>query len=210
MEENRRPIQSRDTAWAKKISQFLAKKNISPNQISVFSIFPALLMFVICLFYKTNIFLSIVFLGMIQLRLLANLFDGMVAIEGGKKSDVGAIYNEFPDRISDTLFICAFAMMANQLLLGVIASLLAVMTAYIRLLGGSLSLKQTFVGPMAKQHRMFVLNLSLVILILEQLLIGNNDIKLTITMALWLIIIGGVLTCAHRLNVITKQLKNKG
>lgn len=208
MEENRRPIQSRDTAWAKKISQFLAKKNISPNQISVFSIFPALLMFVICLFYKTNIFLSVVFLGMIQLRLLANLFDGMVAIEGGKKSDVGAIYNEFPDRVSDTLFICAFAMMANQLLLGVIASLLAVMTAYIRLLGGSLALKQTFVGPMAKQHRMFVLNVSLVILIIEQLLIGNNYIKLTITIALWLIIIGGVLTCAHRLSVITKQLKN--
>ncbi len=37
-EENRRPIQSRNTLWAKKISQFLANKDISPNQISVFSI----------------------------------------------------------------------------------------------------------------------------------------------------------------------------
>jgi hypothetical protein len=31
----------------------------------------------------------------------------MVAIEGGKKSSVGALYNEFPDRIADSLFIVA-------------------------------------------------------------------------------------------------------
>ena len=38
---------------------------------------------------------------LIQLRLAANMFDGMVAIETGKASPTGAIYNEIPDRVSD-------------------------------------------------------------------------------------------------------------
>ena len=208
-EENRRPIQSRNTLWAKKISQFLANKNISPNQISVFSIIPAMIMFFLYLFQPMSVLLSIVFIGMIQLRLLANLFDGMVAIEGGKKSLVGAIYNEFPDRLSDTFFICAFAFMGNQLVLGLIASLLAVTTAYIRLLGGSLGLQQTFAGPMAKQHRMFVLNIALIVLIIQQLWIHNLYGQRMIQVALWVIIGGSFLTCINPLTIISQQLKNK-
>jgi phosphatidylglycerophosphate synthase len=37
----------------------------------------------------------------IQLRLLCNLFDGMVAIEEGRKTPSGAIFNELPDRFAD-------------------------------------------------------------------------------------------------------------
>ena len=40
-----------------------------------------------------------------QSRLLCNLFDGMVAIEGGKKSANGDLYNDMPDRFADALFI---------------------------------------------------------------------------------------------------------
>jgi phosphatidylglycerophosphate synthase len=40
-----------------------------------------------------------------QLRLLCNLFDGMVAIEGGKQSADGPFWNEFPDRIADILIL---------------------------------------------------------------------------------------------------------
>ena len=43
-----------------------------------------------------------------QLRLLCNLFDGMVAIEGGFKTKAGEIFNELPDRFSDAfIFIGA-------------------------------------------------------------------------------------------------------
>jgi hypothetical protein len=43
----------------------------------------------------------------VQARLVCNLLDGMVAIEGGKKSAVGSLYSEFPDRIADSLLIVA-------------------------------------------------------------------------------------------------------
>src|SRR4051794_29802427 len=38
---------------------------------------------------------------LVQLRLLANMLDGMVAIECGRASPVGELYNEVPDRVSD-------------------------------------------------------------------------------------------------------------
>ena len=38
----------------------------------------------------------------IQLRLIANLLDGLVAVEGGKRTPTGELYNEAPDRIADT------------------------------------------------------------------------------------------------------------
>ena len=44
----------------------------------------------------------------IQGRLLCNMLDGMVAIEGGRQTKSGEIFNDLPDRIADALiFICA-------------------------------------------------------------------------------------------------------
>ena len=40
----------------------------------------------------------------IQLRLVCNLLDGMVAVEHGKGSPSGPIWNELPDRFADVLF----------------------------------------------------------------------------------------------------------
>ena len=37
----------------------------------------------------------------IQLRLLCSSFDGMVAVEGGKSTPTGALYNEVPNRVTD-------------------------------------------------------------------------------------------------------------
>ena len=41
----------------------------------------------------------------VQLRLVCNLLDGMVAIEGGKSTATGALFNEIPDRLADPLFL---------------------------------------------------------------------------------------------------------
>ena len=43
---------------------------------------------------------------------------------------------------------------AGAPLLGLWTCVAALLTAYLRVLGGSLGLPQSFVGPMAKQHRM--------------------------------------------------------
>ncbi len=97
----------------------------------------------------------------IGLRLLANLFDGMVAVEGGMKTPAGEIYNDLPDRLSDLLILVgagySVAQPAWAGALGWLAGMLAVGTAYVRVLGGSAGLEHWFSGPMAKPHRMAVI-----------------------------------------------------
>ena len=94
---------------------------------------------------------------------MCNLLDGMVAIEGGKKSPVGSLYNEFPDRIADSLFIVALGYAIGWPALGWFGALAAALTAYIRVFGGSLGFDQDFRGPMAKQQRMTVLTAACVV-----------------------------------------------
>jgi len=57
--------------------------------------------------------------------------------------------------------------MPYGLALGWLAAVLALLTAYVRVLSGSLGLPQRFLGPMAKQHRMFVLTLAALIAAVE-------------------------------------------
>ena len=203
MDDNRRPIKTRSAGWAKRITDILVKRDISPNQISVASIAFAFAG-VVALNIDSGVIGSICCAIGIQLRLLCNLFDGMVAIEGGKKSDIGSLYNEFPDRIADSLLIVGLGYAIGQSDLGWFAALAAALTAYVRVFGGSIGLKQTFIGPMAKQHRMAVMTAGLLLNAIEANVYGTHYVLL---IALAVIAIGSVATCVTRTLAIAKQLK---
>jgi len=200
---NRRPIAARDTGWARNIAALLARSRITPNQISVASVlfalagaaalvwwpgYGGLLACVIC----------------IQLRLLCNLFDGMVAVEGGKGSPLGRIYNELPDRVTDTMFIVALGYAANAPWLGWLGAVFAVGTAYVRVFGGSLGLAQDFRGPVAKQQRMALLTIGCLAAIAE---IYWQAPPRALFIAAALIAAGSFITCAMRTRAIVMQLK---
>ena len=154
---NRRPLKSRQTGWAGALSRLLLKTPLTPNAVSVAGIGFAAAGGA-CFALATE--QPVLWLGgalFIQLRLLANLMDGLLAVEGGRKSPTGALYNEFPDRIEDALLLVAAGYGAGVPTLGWAAALLATGTAYVRALGGSIGLAQDFCGPLAKQHRMALL-----------------------------------------------------
>lgn len=203
MDDNRRPIKTRSAGWARRITDILVKRDISPNQISVASIAFAFAG-VVALNIDSGVIGSICCAIGIQLRLLCNLFDGMVAIEGGKKSDIGSLYNEFPDRIADSLLIVGLGYAIGQSDLGWFAALAAALTAYVRVFGGSIGLKQTFMGPMAKQHRMAVMTAALLLNAVETNVYGTHYVLL---IALAVIAIGSVATCVTRTLAIARQLK---
>jgi phosphatidylglycerophosphate synthase len=203
VDDNRRPIKTRSAGWARHITDILVKRDISPNQISVASIAFALAG-VVALNIDSGVIGSICCAIGIQLRLLCNLFDGMVAIEGGKKSDIGSLYNEFPDRIADSLLIVGLGYAIGQSDLGWFAALAAALTAYVRVFGGSIGLKQTFIGPMAKQHRMAVMTAGLLLNAIEASVYGTHYVLL---IALVVIAIGSVATCVTRTLAIARQLK---
>ncbi|RWR02608.1 CDP-alcohol phosphatidyltransferase [[Pantoea] beijingensis] len=164
---DRRPIATRDKPWAKKSALWLKNKGVTPNQISLASTGCALLAcfcFLFAFYFSSLIVrdgLLLLAAGFIQGRLVCNLLDGMVAVEGGLATPAGPVYNELPDRLSDTLIFVGVGYGLSAYpgagTLGWIAALLALMTAYLRLLGGTCGLRQRFSGPMAKQHRMALL-----------------------------------------------------
>lgn len=142
----------------------------------------------------------------IQLRLLCNLLDGLLAVEGGLKSALGDVYNDAPDRVADVLILvgAGYALGPRLAFLGWLAALLAVMTAYVRTLAGALGATQRFTGPMAKQHRMFVLTLGCLAAAAE--LVANGT-RMSLTVALVLIVLGAAATTMRRLSDLSKELR---
>lgn len=141
---------------------------------------------------------------LVQLRLLCNLLDGMVAIEGGKKSPTGAIWNEVPDRFADSLFLVSAGIACGHPWAGAAAAWAAVMTAYVRALGAEMTGQQDFCGPLAKPQRMAVLTLAALLVPLDFLWAGKLGVM---PLALWIIAGGTLLTVVRRLMRLAATLK---
>lgn len=209
----RREVATRKTGWAMKIARHLANRGIQPNTISVASIGFAMLAgicFGFSTFFRppwcerTLLIFAIVFM---QLRLLCNLFDGMVAVECGMKTRSGEIFNDLPDRIADPMILIGVGYAIRQVPFGVelgwLAALMAIFTAYVRVLGASAGAKHFFLGPMAKQHRMAVMTLAA--LTAAVLL---DRVFLVLTGALGLVIVGCLVTILRRVKAIVNQLES--
>ena len=208
----RRPIKTRGAQWARALARSLANAGITPNQISIASVFFAALSG--ASFYLSNTSNKILFLFLaalfIQLRLICNLMDGMVAVEHKKKTKSGDIFNDVPDRFADFLIIVgagySVSHMFAALPLAYTAGAIAIMTAYIRVLGASLKSPHYFNGVMAKPQRMAILTISaLVNIILYKFNIEFNLIYIS----LWIIVIGGLVTCFSRLSKIIKDVEGE-
>jgi phosphatidylglycerophosphate synthase len=148
----------------------------------------------------------------IQLRLLANLLDGMVAVEFKKASPVGELYNEVPDRISDvvTLIGAGYAVGGDPAL-GYLAACVALFTAYVRAMSKAAGAPNDFRGPMAKQQRMFTVTVVAIYCGLAPLdwqpLLASRWGQIAIGLAV--IVVLGSLTALRRLWHASLFLKNQ-
>ena len=89
------------------------------------------------------------------------MLDGMVAVESGKSSPLGQLYNEVPDRISDAATLIGLGYAAgSDPLAGLAAACVAVFVAYVRVQARVAGAPMDFCGPQAKPHRMFVATLA--------------------------------------------------
>ena len=142
-----------------------------------------------------------------QLRLLCNLLDGMVAVEGGKGEADGPFWNEFPDRVADILIFAGVGYGIAEPGLGWAAAAFAVLTAYVRELGRATGNPSDFGGPMAKQHRMATVTAAALLSVVEVLWSSSSWV---LTIALWIVAVGAAVTALRRgLNLI-RQLKARG
>jgi phosphatidylglycerophosphate synthase len=213
----RRPLKSRDVAIFRKLAAGLAQAGVSPNAISGASIVfggaagGALAATLHAEGWALRAWWLVAALC-IQGRLLANMLDGMVAVEGGKGGPTGDLWNEAPDRISDaaTLIGAGYAAGSHPLL-GFGAALMAVFVAYMRALGASVGAGQIFLGPQAKPHRMAVLTAACLITAAfpTYLVATENPPNPLIAIALLIVIFGGAITAWRRGSRIATYLRSK-
>lgn len=192
---DRRPLASRQSFWAKGITRWLVKRAITPNQISALSMVAgalAGLAFALSLYHPAGLVLGALFC---QLRLLCNLFDGLVAVEGGKGEADGPWWNEAPDRVSDLLILGGFGLAAGWPALGLLAAALAIFTAYIRELGRANGVGNDFTGPFAKPQRMALVTVAALVEV-ALVVIGHGGILLPL--ALGVLVVGTAATVLRR------------
>jgi len=216
---NRRPLKSRQTGWAHKITASLAGTGITPNQISIGSMVAALLAGAAFALSAGHIgwpraLLLLSAALFCQLRLLCNLFDGMAAVEAGKKTGDGAAWNEFPDRFADIFIFAGLGYAISQPSLGWAAACLSVLTAYVRELGASITQQHDFGGPMAKQHRMAAVTLAALVAAFLSVVAGESGNSampvFILLLCLWIVIAGALLTSLLRLMRMVKKLNQTG
>jgi phosphatidylglycerophosphate synthase len=211
----RRPLKTRQRAWAQGLARLLTRAGIAPNAISIGS-----LVFAtgagLCLGLTSSAtgsarqWLFLAAAACIQLRLLCNMLDGMVAIEGGRKTVYGEIFNDMPDRFADLVILVGAGYSISNFTwgreLGWLAAVLAIVTAYIRLLGASLGVPQYFLGPMAKPHRMALLTAACVFSAFEKYFGLHGQVM---RLALILMVAGMLVTCVRRTSRIVADLTRR-
>src|SRR5213078_1184680 len=208
---DRRPIATRNRKWAQSATMWLASRNVSPNAISIAGMCACIaagLALGLTSVEFNRVFWLVAALGA-QLRLTANMLDGMVAVVSGRASKVGELYNEVPDRGSDaTVFIGAGYAWGGNVALGYVATILAIFTAYVRGAGKIAGAPNEFCGPMAKQHRMLVVTVgclySAIVPRSWQMFYFDNAMLGVMSLALFVITVGCLITVGRRLNRIAR------
>ena len=212
MNDNRRPLASRNTSWAHKATEKLARTAITPNQISigsmVFAAFAGVLFF-LSSFTQGAAHAALLILAAFacQCRLLCNLFDGMVAVEAGRSSPDGPAWNEFPDRYADIMILVGIGYSTGWPAVGWAAACFSVLTAYTRELGNAVNAGADFSGPMAKQHRMAIITLAAIAAAIASIVAPASQYPtILLVVALVVIALGALITSILRTRRMVKSL----
>ncbi len=211
----RRPLGARKWNASHAAAAWLAARGVSPNSISVAGFFASLA--ACAAFVETRgsdqpALLLVAACAFILIRGMCNMLDGMVAVSTGKASPGGELFNEVPDRLSDSVTLVGVGYAVGGIPeLGYAAAIMAVFTAYVRVQGCALCTPADFGGPMSKTHRMFVVVGAALYAAMApvswQPAIAAFPGAGVLSLALAVIIIGCAITSAQRLRRCFKILK---
>lgn len=210
---DRRPVRARAHPLSHALAGWLVRRGVRPNSISLLSsLFAALAG---AAFASTSLghfapALWIIGALFCLLRLLAHMLDGMVAIAAQQVSPPGELYNELPDRFSDLAILIGLGYAAGgSSTAGYLAACGALATAYVRVQGRLAGGPQSYVGPMAKPHRMFLVSLAAIPCAMfppDELRFGPMGLPA------WVLVIiaaGCFATCVRRLRIVAAALARK-
>lgn len=212
--ERRRPLAARDIPLWGWLLQRLAGSGVTPNQVSVAGMFAGLggggLLALTAGMPAGGAIQRWTFLTVIALVLLrgaCNIFDGVLAVETGRASRVGLLYNEVPDRISDAaMLVGAGFAVGSHPWLGFAAALGSLATAYVRVQVQIAGAPDDYSGPMAKPARMVVCVVALVALAAGPASWSRAEFG-PIAIALGVVVLGTAMTTVRRLVRASRYLQ---
>lgn len=220
----RRPAPLRRAPWAVGLARGLGRAGVRPNVVSVLSVVVAA---VGCAALVASgiagqdgddalrALTLVIAAACAPLRVLLNMLDGMLAIEGGAGTPAGDLYNEVPDRVSDLLLLAgtgyAAVSVPGGITAGWVVAGLAVLTAHVRSLGAAQGLPHVFDGPMPRNRRMWVLTAACLASLLESTSLAELGMPRGTLLVLGLVVIGVgcLMTVDIRLQLIARALHRR-
>jgi phosphatidylglycerophosphate synthase len=156
---SRRPIASVFRRTAQSVTALCVRLGVHPDALSYGSIVAAGGAGAMLWWSGRYPWLLLIVPALLYLRLYLNMLDGMVALAGRTASLRGEILNDLPDRVSDVLIFVGVAHSGLcHVVSGYGAAIMAVMTAYVGMLGQAVGVRREFGGVMSKPWRMVVLH----------------------------------------------------
>ena len=174
---------------------------VSPNHITVFTIFFSLLIgYILFLGIYNSFWFIVVALGLL-IRMMLNALDGMMANQFNLQSKLGEILNEIGDVISDIAIYFPFlyfeAIKSEYVILFIF---LSIINEFCGVLAKLISGSRRYDGPMGKSDRAFLVGIICIVLFFtDSILIYLNYVFI---IAIFLILISSYFR-------ITKALKNE-
>lgn len=147
-------------------------------------------------------------------RIVCNRLDGVLARRGGMAGKAGEVYGDAPDRLADALVFLGAGYGLTPWLpwasdLGWATALLAVGTAYVRVLGLACGLREHGEGPMPRRTRMLAMALA-ALLAAAGLAAGQAAaVAWLLLAALAVVAAGAAVTIALRLRAIVRELESR-
>jgi phosphatidylglycerophosphate synthase len=161
---SRRPIAGMFRSTAHSLVNVAVRAGIHPDVFSYASIVAAAIAGV--LFWQSARHPKFLILGVAFafLRLWLNMFDGMVAVASGKASKKGEIINDLPDRFSDIIIFIGMAHSGwCHRLPGYWVVIMALLVAYVGLMGQAAGVQREYSGVMSKPWRIVLMSIAAVI-----------------------------------------------
>jgi phosphatidylglycerophosphate synthase len=213
---DRRPLRLREVGVWVPLAFSLARRGVTPNAISMLGLAAGIASGALLALtpHVTGDALArgvwLLAVASIALRGACNILDGVMAVETGQSTPVGLLWNEVPDRITDaaTLIGAGYAL-GGEPALGWAAALTATLVSYARVQCRVAGAPMDYCGPMAKPMRMIIVALAALWMAAAPetwISAMNKNARGTMTLALAIIVAGGVVTLARRLRRAARAL----
>lgn len=138
----------------------LAKKNITPNQVTWSALILSIVTGTLVALTKGATLILLIIPIVMLIRMALNAIDGMLAREHNLKSDSGAMLNELGDVISDAALYLPLAFVVGISPIWIVLFVVVgIFTELAGILGSVIKNDRRYDGPMGKSDRAFVIGL---------------------------------------------------